>query len=217
MKWSECFIPTLKETPAEAVVPSHRLMLRAGMIRQVVAGAYTYLPLGYRTLRKIEAIVREEMNLAGAIELHMPAMQPLAWWEQTGRAAAMGDVLVRIKGGGPAARYCQFEHADGWKLDLFIARPSNYGLILMIRTGSAAFSHGMAARGNGLGLHFHDGHICRGFGRTPMIAWSPPDERNCAGYDPIETPEERDVFEALRVEWVEPEQRFDRADIKAKR
>jgi len=97
MKWSECFIPTLKETPAEALVPSHRLMLRAGLIRQVVAGAYTYLPLGYRALRKIEAIVREEMNRAGAIELHMPAMHPLEWWEQTGRVAAMGDVLVRLQ------------------------------------------------------------------------------------------------------------------------
>jgi prolyl-tRNA synthetase len=101
MKWSDCFIPTLKETPAEAVVPSHRLMLRAGLIRQVVAGAYTYLPLGYRTLRKIEAIVREEMNRAGAIELHMPAMHPVEWWEQTGRVAAMGDVLVRLQPAAP--------------------------------------------------------------------------------------------------------------------
>jgi prolyl-tRNA synthetase len=100
MKWTEFFIPTTKETPADAAVPSHRLMIRAGLIRQVVAGAYTYLPLGYRSLRKVEAIVREEMNRAGAIELHMPAMHPIEWWEQTGRVAAMGDVLVRLGGSG---------------------------------------------------------------------------------------------------------------------
>lgn len=99
MKWTRFFIPTSKETPAEAVVPSHQLMLRAGLIRQVVAGAYTYLPLGYRTLRKVEAIVREEMNRAGAVEVNMPAMHPIEWWEQTNRVEAMGDVLIRIGGG----------------------------------------------------------------------------------------------------------------------
>ena len=98
MKWSEFLIPTSKETPADAVVPSHQLMIRAGIIRQVVAGAYTYLPLGYRSLRKIEAIVRAEMNAIGAIELHMPAMHPLEWWERTGRVEAMGDVLLRLAG-----------------------------------------------------------------------------------------------------------------------
>ncbi|MCC7292751.1 MAG: proline--tRNA ligase [Phycisphaerales bacterium] len=100
MKWSQFFIVTAKETPADAVVPSHQLMLRAGLIRQVVAGAYTYLPLGLRTLRKIEAIVREEMNRAGAIEVSMPAMHPIELWEQTGRVAAMGDVLLRLHGRG---------------------------------------------------------------------------------------------------------------------
>lgn len=100
MKWSEFFIPTTKETPSDAVVPSHQLMIRAGLIRQVVAGAYTYLPLGYRSLRKVEAIVREEMNAKGAIELHMPAMHPIEWWEQTGRVEAMGDVLLRLAGKG---------------------------------------------------------------------------------------------------------------------
>ncbi|MCO6435633.1 MAG: proline--tRNA ligase [Phycisphaerae bacterium] len=98
MKWTEFFIPTLKEVPTDAIVPSHRLMLRAGLIRQVVAGAYTYLPLGYRALRKVEAIVREEMNRAGAVELHMPAMSPIEWWQQTGRVDAMGDVLLRLAG-----------------------------------------------------------------------------------------------------------------------
>ncbi|MCB9850805.1 MAG: proline--tRNA ligase [Phycisphaerales bacterium] len=96
MKWTRFLIPTLKETPADAVVPSHRLMLRAGLMRQIAAGAYAYLPLGYRTLRKIEAIVREEMNRAGAVELNMPAMQPLELWQETRRDEAMGETLVRL-------------------------------------------------------------------------------------------------------------------------
>ncbi|HRX85423.1 MAG TPA: proline--tRNA ligase [Phycisphaerae bacterium] len=96
MKWTRFLIPTLKETPADAVVPSHRLMLRAGLMRQVAAGAYAYLPLGHRTLRKIEQIVREEMNRAGAVELHMPAMQPLELWQETNRDEAMGPTLVRL-------------------------------------------------------------------------------------------------------------------------
>ena len=79
MKWTEFLIPTSKESPADAVVASHQLMIRAGLIRQVVAGAYSYLPLGYRALRKVEAIVREEMNRAGGLELHMPAMHPIEW------------------------------------------------------------------------------------------------------------------------------------------
>ncbi len=96
MQWSHYFIPTLKETPADAVVPSHRLMLRAGLLRQVAAGAYAYLPLGYRVLRKVEQIVREEMNRAGAIELHLSAMQPLELWQETHRDEAMGETLVRL-------------------------------------------------------------------------------------------------------------------------
>ena len=100
MLWSRFFIPTVKETPADATAASHKLAIRAGLIRQVAAGSYTYLPLGYRTLRKIENIIREEMDAAGAIELHMPALQPVAWWEQTGRADRMGDVLMRIRGNG---------------------------------------------------------------------------------------------------------------------
>ena len=74
MRWSQTFIPTMKEIPADAEIPSHQLMLRAGLIRQVMAGAYTYLPLGWRAVRKVEAIVREEMERAGAIELFMPAL-----------------------------------------------------------------------------------------------------------------------------------------------
>ncbi len=98
MRWTNYFIPTVKEVPADAFVASHQLMLRAGLIRQVVAGAYSFLPLGYLTLRKISQIVREEMNAAGAVELHMPAMSPIEWWEQTGRVEAMGDVLLRLAG-----------------------------------------------------------------------------------------------------------------------
>jgi prolyl-tRNA synthetase len=98
MKWSAFLIPTTKEVPKDATVPSHQLMIRAGMIRQLAAGVYNYLPLGYRTLRKVEQIVREEMNRAGGIELHMPVMHPIDLWQQTGRVAAMGDVLLRLHG-----------------------------------------------------------------------------------------------------------------------
>ena len=94
MLWTRTFIPTMKETPEGAEIPSHVLMLRAGLVGQVMAGAYMYLPLGLRSLRKAEQIVREEMDAAGAIELAMPAMSPTALWEQTGRVEAFGDVLV---------------------------------------------------------------------------------------------------------------------------
>ncbi len=96
MRWSQTFIPTMKENPADAEVPSHRLMLRAGMIRQLMAGAYTYLPLGWKSVRKAEAIVREEMNKAGAAELHMPALSPIELWERTGRVEAFGNVLIKF-------------------------------------------------------------------------------------------------------------------------
>jgi len=96
MLWTDYFIPTTKEVPADAVVPSHRLMLRAGMIRQITAGAYAYLPLGYRVLQKVTAIVREEMNRAGAVELHMPALHPVELWQESGRVEAMGDTLIHL-------------------------------------------------------------------------------------------------------------------------
>ena len=96
MLWSKTFIPTMKETPEGAEIPSHILMLRAGLISQVMAGAYAYLPLGLRALRKAEQIVREEMDAAGAIELLMPAMSPLSLWERTGRVQAFGDVLIQF-------------------------------------------------------------------------------------------------------------------------
>lgn len=96
MRWTQTFIPTMKEDPADAEIPSHRLMLRAGLIRQVMAGAYTYLPLGYRALRKAEAIVREEMERAGAVEVFMPALQPIDLFERTGRREAFGNVLIQF-------------------------------------------------------------------------------------------------------------------------
>jgi prolyl-tRNA synthetase len=96
MRWTQTFIPTMKETPEGAEIPSHVLMLRAGLISQVMAGAYTYLPLGLRALKKAERIVRQEMDAAGAVELLMSAMSPISLWEQTGRVEAFGDVLIHF-------------------------------------------------------------------------------------------------------------------------
>ncbi|MEO1995541.1 MAG: proline--tRNA ligase, partial [Planctomycetaceae bacterium] len=96
MRWTQTLIPTIKEVPAEAEIPSHRLMLRAGLIRQLMAGAYTYLPLGWRAVRKAEAIVREEMEAAGAVEMFMPAIQPIELFERTGRKEAFGSVLINF-------------------------------------------------------------------------------------------------------------------------
>ncbi|RUL89020.1 proline--tRNA ligase [Tautonia sociabilis] len=100
MLWSNALIPTQKESPADAVAPSHVLLLRAGMIRQLGAGTYTYLPLGLRVLRKAERIIREEMDAAGALELLMPALHPIELWEESGRVATMGDVLIKFDLGG---------------------------------------------------------------------------------------------------------------------
>lgn len=97
MKASQFFISTLKEAPADAEVISHKLMMRSGMIKKLGAGIYTLMPLGLRVIRKIEAIVREEMNRAGAIELSMPLIQPAELWNETGRFDKMGPELLRIK------------------------------------------------------------------------------------------------------------------------
>jgi prolyl-tRNA synthetase len=97
LRWSQTLIPTMKETPEGAEIPSHVLMLRAGLVGQLMAGAYTYLPLGLRALRKAEAIVREEMDAAGAVEVHMPALTPIGLWERTGRVEAFGNVLINFK------------------------------------------------------------------------------------------------------------------------
>src|ERR1700727_582005 len=92
MRWTQGFIPTLKETPAEAEILSHKLLLRAGLIRKLTGGLYTFLPLGLRALRKVERIVREEMDRAGALEVLMPALQPPEIWEQSGRYATAQGV-----------------------------------------------------------------------------------------------------------------------------
>jgi prolyl-tRNA synthetase len=97
MRYSQYFIPTVKETPSDAEVISHQLMLRAGMIRKLAAGIYNYLPLGLRSIRKVEQIVREEMNKAGAIELLMPAVQPAELWQESGRWQQYGKELLRFK------------------------------------------------------------------------------------------------------------------------
>ncbi|HEV2393338.1 MAG TPA: proline--tRNA ligase [Verrucomicrobiae bacterium] len=97
MRWSQTLIPTLKETPAEAEIISHQLLLRAGLIRKLTGGLYTFLPLGLRALRKIEQIVREEMNRAGALEVLMPALQPPDIWRQSGRYETARDVLFKVR------------------------------------------------------------------------------------------------------------------------
>jgi prolyl-tRNA synthetase len=97
MRASQFFISTTKEAPSEAELVSHKLMLRAGLIKRLGSGLYTWMPLGLRVLRKVEAVVREEMNRAGAIELLMPAVQPAELWEETGRWALFGPQMLKIK------------------------------------------------------------------------------------------------------------------------
>ena len=97
MRWSQSFIVTLREVPADADVISQKLMMRASMIRKVAAGIYTYLPLGLRSIRKLEAIVREEMNAAGAIEMLMPSIQPAELWIESGRWQKYGKELLRVR------------------------------------------------------------------------------------------------------------------------
>ncbi len=97
MRWSQYFIPTLKESPAEAEILSHKLLLRAGLVRKLTGGLYTFLPLGLRSLRKIENIIREEMNRAGAVEVLMPALQPPEIWQQSGRYETAKEVLYKAR------------------------------------------------------------------------------------------------------------------------
>jgi len=97
MKASQFFISTLKEAPADAEVVSHKLMTRAGMIKKLGAGIYTYMPMGLRVIQKVEKIIREEMNAAGAVEMTMPVIQPAELWQETGRFDKMGPELLRIK------------------------------------------------------------------------------------------------------------------------
>ncbi|MGO4375233.1 aminoacyl--tRNA ligase-related protein, partial [Paenibacillus sp. MCAF20] len=97
MRQSKMLMPTLREAPAEAEAVSHQLLLRAGLVRQLAAGIYTYLPLGRRVLRKLEGIVREEMDKAGGQEVLMPALQPAELWRQSGRYEVYGPELVRLR------------------------------------------------------------------------------------------------------------------------
>jgi len=97
MRWTQALIPTLREAPADAEIASHQLLLRAGLIRKLAGGVYTFLPLGLRALRKIENIVREEMNRAGALEVLMPALQPPEIWQQSGRYETASAVLFKVR------------------------------------------------------------------------------------------------------------------------
>src|SRR5216117_3251931 len=97
MRASRFFISTLKEAPSDAEIVSHQLMMRAGMIKRLGSGIYTYMPMGLRVIRKVEAIVREEMNRAGAVELLMPVVQPAELWQETGRWDKFGPELMRVK------------------------------------------------------------------------------------------------------------------------
>src|SRR5579884_3804769 len=97
MRWSTLFIPTLRENPAEAEVISHQLLLRAGYIRQLAAGIYSYLPLAQRSLLKIQQIIREEMNAIGGQEFFLPALNPAEVWQESGRWQVMGDNMFRLK------------------------------------------------------------------------------------------------------------------------
>src|SRR5690348_2360157 len=97
MRLSRYFMPTLREAPADAQIVSHQLMLRAGMIKQEAAGIYAWLPLGLKVLKKIEQIVREEMNRAGAVEILMPTLQLADLWRESGRYDAYGPEMLRIQ------------------------------------------------------------------------------------------------------------------------
>ena len=97
MRTSQLLLPTLKEDPVDTVVISHKLMLRAGLIRQLASGLYTWLPLGLRVLRKVEQIVREEMDRAGAQEIVMSGVQPAELWQESGRWGQFGPELLRLQ------------------------------------------------------------------------------------------------------------------------
>src|SRR5258706_7500619 len=97
MRWTQTLIPTLKETPAEAEIISHKLLLRAGLIRKLTGGLYTFLPLGVRALRKVQQIVREEMDRAGALEVLMPALQPTEIWQKSGRYETAREVFFTVR------------------------------------------------------------------------------------------------------------------------
>ena len=97
MRLSKNFIPTVKEVPSDATMPSHQLMLRAGMIRPLGAGIYSFLPLGYRAIKKVMELIRDEMDAIGGQEFHLPALNPVELWEETGRVKAFGDTMFHVK------------------------------------------------------------------------------------------------------------------------
>ena len=96
-RWTRFYLHTTREVPNDAEVVSHQLMVRAGMIKRVAAGIYSYLPAGWRSLQKVAAIVRREMDAAGAVELSMPAVQPAELWQESGRWQKYGKELLRIR------------------------------------------------------------------------------------------------------------------------
>ena len=108
--WSKTLIPTLRQDPAEAEVPSHRLMLRSGLVRQLTAGIYTYLPLGWRALQKAMEIIRQEMNAAGAVEMFMPALEPIELLAETGRGVTMSRVRAQLVASLAEAFDCDRHH-----------------------------------------------------------------------------------------------------------
>src|SRR5688572_13814214 len=97
MRYSQLLIPTMKEDPSDAQVISHKLMVRAGMIRKVAAGIYNYLPIGLRVIQKVSNIIRDEMNKAGAQEILMPMVQPAELWQESGRWQDFGPLMARFK------------------------------------------------------------------------------------------------------------------------
>ena len=125
MRLSQFHLRTEKETPADAEIVSHKLMLKAGMIRKLAAGLYTWSPLGLRVLRKVEAVVREEMNRAGAIEMAMPSVQPKELWEETGRWAKFGPQLLKIRD-RKEQEYCFTPTAEEAVTDFFRQEIASY-------------------------------------------------------------------------------------------
>lgn len=97
MRWTRAFIPTLRDDPADAEAASHRLLVRGGYMRQLMSGAYSLLPLGVRSIEKIERIVRQEMNKIGAQEFSLPALHPADLWQKSGRWETVGDVMFRLR------------------------------------------------------------------------------------------------------------------------
>jgi prolyl-tRNA synthetase len=113
MRLSKSFIPTLKEIPSDATIPSHQLMLRAGLMRQLGAGIFSFLPLGYKVMKKVMNLIREEMDAIGGQEFHLPALNPIELWEKTGRVEAFGDTMFHLKN-RPLVLAPTHEEVIGW-------------------------------------------------------------------------------------------------------